>query len=144
MWKTTTRFWPDKPPAGGDQEGHRKLALKYHRPQPENKAAEEKFKQVSEAYAVQRFRKRQQYDQFRSAEQFRQRYSQEDIFRNFDLNDILRGFDSASATRAEEGGFIRAAGRRTFRQADGDPLRPVRPGGRSLRRPCPVAAGSGV
>ena len=72
---------------------YRKLALKYHPDKnPGNKAAEDKFKQISEAYAVLSDpEKKKQYDTYGSAD-FHQRYSQEDIFRNFDLNDILRQF----------------------------------------------------
>ena len=81
--------------ATGDEikKAYRKLALKYHPDKNEgDKEAEEKFKKISEAYAVLSDpEKKQQYDTYGSAD-FHQRYSQEDIFRNFDLNDILNQF----------------------------------------------------
>lgn len=75
------------------KKAYRKLALKYHPDKTKgDKASEEKFKEVSEAYAVLSDpEKKRQYDTYGSAG-FHQRYSQEDIFRNFDLNDILRQF----------------------------------------------------
>jgi curved DNA-binding protein len=75
------------------KKAYRKLAMKYHPDHAKgDKAAEEKFKQVSEAYAVLSDKeKRQQYDTFGSSG-FHQRYSQEDIFKGFDMEDLLRGF----------------------------------------------------
>ncbi|MGD9078484.1 MAG: J domain-containing protein [Desulfobacterales bacterium] len=75
------------------KKAYRKLAMKYHPDHTKgDKAAEEKFKKISEAYAVLSDKeKRKEYDTF-GAEGFRQRFSQEDIFRGFDFGDILREF----------------------------------------------------
>ena len=75
------------------KKAYRKLAMKYHPDHAKgDKAAEEKFKKISEAYAVlSDDDKRKEYDTF-GAEGFRQRFSQEDIFRGFDFGDILREF----------------------------------------------------
>jgi curved DNA-binding protein len=75
------------------KKAYRKLAMKYHPDHTKgNKSAEEKFKKISEAYAVlSDAEKRKQYDMYGS-EGFSQRFSQEDIFRGFDFSDILREF----------------------------------------------------
>lgn len=80
------------------KKSYRKLAMKYHPDHAKgNKNAEEKFKKISEAYAVlSDKKKRKQYDTFGSSG-FHQRYSQEDIFRGFDFNDILREFGFGDA-----------------------------------------------
>jgi curved DNA-binding protein len=72
---------------------YRKLALKYHPDRNKgDEAAETKFKDISEAYAVlSDNEKRKQYDMFGS-EGFQNRYSQEDIFRDFDFGNIFREF----------------------------------------------------
>ncbi|MCI5193182.1 MAG: J domain-containing protein [Candidatus Electrothrix sp. AU1_5] len=88
------------------KKAYRKLALKYHPDKnPDNKEAEAKFKQISEAYAVlSDEQKRQQYDTYGSAG-FQQRYSQEDIFRGFDINDILGQFGFGGGGRGGRTSF---------------------------------------
>ncbi|MEW6673407.1 MAG: DnaJ C-terminal domain-containing protein [Thermodesulfobacteriota bacterium] len=89
------------------KKAYRKLAMKYHPDHAKgDKTAEEKFKQLSEAYAVLSDKeKRKQYDQFGSTG-FHQRFSQEDIFRGFDFSDIFRefGFGGATFSGGRKGG----------------------------------------
>ena len=75
------------------KKAYRKLALKYHPDRNKgDKAAEAKFKEINEAYAVLSDpEKRKQYDTF-GADGFHSRFSQEDIFRGFDFNSIFREF----------------------------------------------------
>jgi curved DNA-binding protein len=79
------------------KKAYRKLAMKYHPDRNKgDKAAESKFKEISEAYAVlSDADKRKQYDMFGS-EGYQQRYSQEDIFSGFDFSDIFREFGFGS------------------------------------------------
>ena len=88
------------------KKAYRKLALKYHPDKNAgNKEAEEKFKKISEAYAVlSDKKKREEYDTYGSSG-FHQRYSQEDIFRGFDINDILRQFGFSGSSFQSSGWF---------------------------------------
>ncbi len=67
------------------KKAYRKLAMQYHPDKNKDDDAEEKFKEISEAYAVlSDTEKREQYDRFGHAG-IDGRYSQEDIFRNADF-----------------------------------------------------------
>jgi curved DNA-binding protein len=87
------------------KKAYRKLAMKYHPDHTKgDKSAEEKFKKISEAYAVLSDKdKRKEYDTFGS-EGFHQRFSQEDIFRGFDFGDIFREFGFGGAESFGGGG----------------------------------------
>ncbi len=95
---------------------YRKLAMQYHPDRNKAADAEEKFKEISEAYAVLSDQnKRQQYDQFGHSG-IDMRYSQEDIFRGVDFEDILRDFGFGGFGGGRGGGifdmFFREAGAR--------------------------------
>ncbi|MBI4258885.1 MAG: molecular chaperone DnaJ [Thaumarchaeota archaeon] len=72
------------------KSAYRKLALKYHPDRNKSPEAEEKFKEISEAYAIlSDDAKRAQYDRFGHAG-IAGRYTQEDIFRGANFEEILR------------------------------------------------------
>jgi molecular chaperone DnaJ len=83
------------------KNAYRKLAVEYHPDRNKSPGAEEKFKEISEAYAVLADdEKRRQYDQF-GHEGIDSRYSYDDLFRGVDFGEIFRdigfgfgGFDS--------------------------------------------------
>jgi molecular chaperone DnaJ len=100
------------------KRAYRTLAMKHHPdrvPAEQKKEAEEKFKEISEAYAVLTDpQKRSVYDQYGHTAGFDQRYSTADIFRNADFSSIFEdlglggslfetlfgGFDLTGAGRA--------------------------------------------
>ena len=76
------------------KKAYRKLARKYHPDvveEDKKEEATEKFKEISEAYAVlSDEEKRSRYDQFGHAGM--EGFSNEDIFRNVNFEDIFQGF----------------------------------------------------
>lgn len=95
------------------KKAYRKLAMKYHPDVSEEEGSEEKFKEISEAYAVlSDDEKRQKYDQFGhagmegfTAEDFYQNVNFDDIFQGFDIGNIfdLFGFGGGSRSRGRSG-----------------------------------------
>ncbi|MFH0896685.1 MAG: molecular chaperone DnaJ [Candidatus Bathyarchaeota archaeon] len=72
------------------KNAYRKLALQYHPDRNKSPDAEEKFKEISEAYAVlSDDEKRKQYDAY-GHEGIGEKYSPEDIFRGADFGDVFR------------------------------------------------------
>jgi len=94
------------------KDAYRKLAMQYHPDRNKAPDAEEKFKEISEAYAVlSDDEKRQQYDLLGHAG-FDQRYTAEDIFRGADFESIFRdiGFGFGDLFRTFFGGGFGGGG----------------------------------
>jgi len=102
------------------KKAFRKLAVKYHPDRnPDDKGAEDKFKEINEAYAVLSDpKKKEEYDTYGSSG-FHKHYSQEDIFRGFDFSNVYRDMGAGGGedifSRLFGGGYGRGGGRGGFR-----------------------------
>jgi DnaJ-class molecular chaperone len=102
------------------KKAFRKLAVKYHPDRnPNDKAAEDKFKDINEAYAVLSDpKKKEEYDTFGSSG-FHKQYSQEDIFRGFDFGNAYKDMGAGGGedifSRLFGGSFSRGGARGGFR-----------------------------
>ena len=102
------------------KKAFRKLAVKYHPDRnPNDKGAEDKFKEINEAYAVLSDpKKKEEYDTYGSSG-FHKHYSQEDIFRGFDFSNVYRDMGAGGGedifSRLFGAGFGRGGGRGGFR-----------------------------
>jgi molecular chaperone DnaJ len=78
------------------KKAYRRLAIQLHPDRNKEPDAEERFKEVSEAYAVlSDAQKRARYDQFGHAG-IDSQYSAEDLFRTIDFSDLFRGMGFGS------------------------------------------------
>ena len=112
------------------KKAYRKLAMKYHPDKTKgDKGLEDRFKKISEAYAVLSDpEKRKQYDTYGSAD-FQQRYTQEDIFKNVDLGDILKEFGFGGGRGGFSASFGQAGPRGQGGFSGGNPFFQSRGGG---------------
>ena len=86
------------------KDAYRKLAMQFHPDRNKDIGAEEKFKEISEAYAVlSDDQKRQQYDNL-GHQGFDQRYTSEDIFRGADFDSVFRDTGFGDIFRSFFGG----------------------------------------
>ena len=105
------------------KNAYRKLALQYHPDRNKSPDAEEKFKEISESYAVlSDDEKRLQYDQFGHAG-IGNRYTTEDIFRGADFSDIFRDLGSGFGGFTDLFERFFGGGRSGYEDRGGDDVR---------------------
>src|SRR2546428_12686694 len=105
------------------KSAYRKLALQYHPDRNKSPEATERFKEISEAYAIlSDDEKRNQYDQFGRAGIY-ERYNTEDIFRGADFDSIFRDIGGIGGIFEQ---ILRGFGGFSTFQGVGTPQRPSR------------------
>src|SRR2546426_4007750 len=105
------------------KSAYRKLALQYHPDRNKSPDATERFKEISEAYAIlSDDEKRNQYDQFGRAGIY-ERYNAEDIFRGADFDSIFRDIGGIGGIFEQ---ILRGFGGFSTFQGFGTPQRPSR------------------
>ena len=103
------------------KKAFRKLAFQYHPDRNKEPDAEDKFKEISEAYAILSDpEKKQQYDMFGHAG-ISGRYSTEDIFRGVNLRDIFTEFGFGDDLFSRIFGGIFGGGFNGFQRQRGPP-----------------------
>ncbi|MBF0490867.1 MAG: molecular chaperone DnaJ [Candidatus Omnitrophica bacterium] len=104
------------------KKAYRSLALKHHPdrvPEAEKKVAEEKFKEISEAYGVLSDpQKKQTYDQY-GHQGIDQSYTSEDIFRGADFSSIFEGAGLGDVLGKMFGGEFEGGGGRSAGRSRG-------------------------
>jgi molecular chaperone DnaJ len=86
------------------KDAYRKLAMQFHPDRNKDAGAEERFKEISEAYAVlSDDQKRQQYNNL-GHQGFDQQYTREDIFREADFNSVFKDMGFSDIFRSIFGG----------------------------------------
>ena len=101
------------------KKAYRKLARQYHPDVCDEPDAEDKFKEVSEAYAVlSDDEKRQRYDQYGHAGM--DGFTAEDFYQNVNFDDIFQGFDIGNIFDMFFGGSSRSRNTRTGPQRGSD------------------------
>lgn len=86
------------------KKAFRKLAMKYHPDKNKEKGAEEKFKEIAQAYEVLSDKeKRQKYDTYGDEAFSRGTGGQGPHFQDFNMHDFFRHFDDAFASHQHHG-----------------------------------------
>ena len=104
---------PDRDASGDEiKTAYKRLALQYHPDHhPDDSECEEKFKEISEAYAVLSDPERRREYDWSGHAQFGQRRTPQDSFRDVELDELLRQFGLGFGGHSRGGPFCGKRGR---------------------------------